>query len=166
METSRKHRIVRLIVFVLPVFLIVFAGMIWAVSALWNGLMPSIFGLRTITYWQALGLMMLSWILFRGFRGPSMSRDHLRHNLRERFGRMNPADREEFMTGLRGRWHDMRERWGKMTSAEREEFMKGLPSLWQDMIERWGKMTPAEREEFVKGQRGRSGGSPEPEPKV
>ena len=60
--------------FVLPIFLIFFAGMIWAVSALWNWLMPTIFGLRTITYWQALGLMVLSWILFRGFRGPTIGR--------------------------------------------------------------------------------------------
>jgi hypothetical protein len=50
--------------------LILFAGMVWAVFALWNWLMPSLFGLHTITYWQALGLMALSWILFRGFRGP------------------------------------------------------------------------------------------------
>ncbi len=57
MRTSRKRRVVRLLVMVLPIFLIVFAGLIWAVFALWNSLMPAIFGLRAITYWQALGLM-------------------------------------------------------------------------------------------------------------
>ena len=42
--------------------------------------MPSIFGLGTITYWQALGLMVLSWILFRGFRGPGMGHGAWRYN--------------------------------------------------------------------------------------
>lgn len=32
---------------------------------LWNWLMPEIFGLTTISYWQAWGLMLLSWILFK-----------------------------------------------------------------------------------------------------
>lgn len=32
---------------------------------LWNWLMPEIFGLTEITMWQALGLMLLSSILFK-----------------------------------------------------------------------------------------------------
>jgi hypothetical protein len=103
MLPTRKRRIAKLFVFVLPVFLVVFAGLIWGVSALWNWLMPSIFGLRMITYWQALGLMVLSWILFRGFRGPSMGRGPWRYGLRERWGRMTPAEREEFVKGLNSR---------------------------------------------------------------
>lgn len=38
------------------------------VRALWNWLMPSIFGLGEITYWQAWGLVLLSHILFKGSR--------------------------------------------------------------------------------------------------
>ena len=37
------------------------------VMKLWNALMPDIFGLREITYWQAWGLFLLSTILFKGF---------------------------------------------------------------------------------------------------
>ena len=103
METNRKRRIARLVAFVPPAFVILFAGLVWAVSALWNGLMPAIFGLRTITYWQALGLMALSWILFRGFRGPSMGHGPWRYQLRKRWERMTPAEREEFVKGLRSR---------------------------------------------------------------
>jgi len=104
MELNRRHRIAKLFVFVLPLFLIAFAVLIWAVSALWNSLMPEIFGVHTITYWQALGLMVLSWILFRGFRGPSMGRGAWRHDLRRRWGRMTPAEREELIRGLNSRW--------------------------------------------------------------
>jgi len=32
---------------------------------LWNQLMPSIFGLRTITFWEAVGLNLMAAILFR-----------------------------------------------------------------------------------------------------
>ena len=40
------------------------------VKGLWNGLMPSIFGWHAITFWQAVGLLVLSKILFGGgFRG-------------------------------------------------------------------------------------------------
>ena len=103
METKRRRRIVKLVGFVLPAFLIFLAGLVWGVYALWNWLMPSIFGVHAVTYWQALGLMALSWILFRGFRGPSMGHGRWRHGMRERWGRMTPAEREEFMKGLRGR---------------------------------------------------------------
>jgi hypothetical protein len=38
----------------------------WIVMLLWNWLMPEIFGLKTVTYWQAWGLLALSTILFKG----------------------------------------------------------------------------------------------------
>jgi hypothetical protein len=31
---------------------------------LWNWLMPEIFGLKTITFWQAIGLQILAYIIF------------------------------------------------------------------------------------------------------
>ena len=103
MDSRRRRRIVKLVGFVLPAFLIFLAGMIWAVQSLWNWLMPSIFRLGTITYWQALGLMVLCWILFRGSRGPSMG-GRWRHDMKERWERMTPEEREKFMSGVRSRW--------------------------------------------------------------
>ena len=35
---------------------------------LWNYLMPAIFGLHVITFWQAVGLLLLGRLLFGGFR--------------------------------------------------------------------------------------------------
>jgi hypothetical protein len=43
----------------------------WIVMLLWNWLMPEIFGLKTLNYWQAWGLLVLSCILFKGMRFPS-----------------------------------------------------------------------------------------------
>jgi hypothetical protein len=39
----------------------------WIVMILWNRLIPEIFGLKQISYWQAWGLLILSSILFKGF---------------------------------------------------------------------------------------------------
>jgi hypothetical protein len=36
------------------------------VAWLWNGVMPKVFGLGTITYWQAVGLLILAKIFFAG----------------------------------------------------------------------------------------------------
>ena len=38
----------------------------WVVMLLWNWLMPDIFGLKTLTFWQASGLLVLTSILFKG----------------------------------------------------------------------------------------------------
>jgi hypothetical protein len=40
--------------------------MAWPVQLLWNWLMPTIFGLKEITFWQGLGLNILTGVLFRG----------------------------------------------------------------------------------------------------
>ena len=45
-----------------PIFSLVLA---WPVKLLWNWLMPIIFSLPAITFWQAAGLMLLISILFR-----------------------------------------------------------------------------------------------------
>ena len=50
------------------ILIIVIAGFGQAVLQLWNWLMPTIFGLPAISFWQALGLLGLSWILFGGLR--------------------------------------------------------------------------------------------------
>src|SRR5262245_47495127 len=47
------------------VLFIVLGGIV--VQWLWNWLVPDIFGLRSIRFWEALGLLALSRILFGGF---------------------------------------------------------------------------------------------------
>jgi hypothetical protein len=43
---------------------------------LWNGLMPGIFKLPVIGFWQAVGLLVLSHILLKGGSGPGAGRNH------------------------------------------------------------------------------------------
>ncbi|WP_323141408.1 hypothetical protein [Massilia phyllosphaerae] len=64
-----KHRGSKLIVLILIWALIAVAGFGSAIWQLWNRLMPGLFGLPVIGFWQAVGLMALSWLLFGGWRG-------------------------------------------------------------------------------------------------
>jgi len=47
---------------------IVLAGFGNAVLYLWNSVIPTVFGLPPISYWQAVGLLCLSWIFFGSWR--------------------------------------------------------------------------------------------------
>ncbi|HEY2727796.1 MAG TPA: hypothetical protein VGI61_11520 [Parafilimonas sp.] len=70
------------------------------VMLLWNFIFPSIFHTQEITYWQAVGLLVLCRILFFGFRKPH--RDH------------RP-----------GMWHGgppWRQKWMNMSDEERAKF--------------------------------------------
>ncbi len=69
---------------------------------LWNWLLPPLFGWRQITFWQALGLLLLCRILIGGFGWHGSGRSSIRRRMEERM-----ADR-------------MAERWEQMTPEERE----------------------------------------------
>jgi len=64
--------------------------------ALWNALMPAIFSLPALSFWQALGLLVLSRLFFgsfgrRGRKGPRFAQS------------MTPEERERFREAMRGR---------------------------------------------------------------
>ena len=72
------------------------------VRALWNWLMPPIFGLHAITFWQALGLLILAKILFGGFHRHSPGR-RWKRDMRERWQNMTPEERERFREAMQNR---------------------------------------------------------------
>jgi hypothetical protein len=73
------------------------------VMSLWNWLMPGLFGWKLIGFWQAMGLVILSKILFGGLRGHPGRRMYWRRHMMERWEQMTPEEREKFREGLRGR---------------------------------------------------------------
>jgi hypothetical protein len=80
--------------------LLMAAGFGAAVMLLWNWLMPAMFGLTTIDYWQALGILVLSRVLFGNFGGKGGMNHgwHGKHHLREKWQKMTPEQRQEFVS--------------------------------------------------------------------
>jgi Ca2+/H+ antiporter, TMEM165/GDT1 family len=70
------------------------------VMYLWNAIIPDVFGISAITFWQALGILALSKILFGGFHG---GRSHHR---------------------CRGRGYGMKDKWMNLSPEEKEKMRK------------------------------------------
>ena len=98
----KRNRILRILKFALfaVLFVTVFS---FFVMRLWNWLMPAVFGWHLITFWQAVGLLVLSKILFGGFHGRPGRNMYWRGRMTERWEKMTPEEREKFRQGMRGR---------------------------------------------------------------
>lgn len=78
------------------------AALGWLVMLLWNWLLPELFlGAQPVSYAQALGILLLSKILFGGFRG-----------------------------GCHGRWKEGRGQGEHLTQEEREQLKSEFKSRW------------------------------------
>lgn len=82
---------------------------------LWNWLVPDLFKGPEITFIQALGLVVLSKILFSGFgkHGSHCSQcnssggghqPYWKNRFYEKFSNMNPEEREAFKNKMREKW--------------------------------------------------------------
>jgi hypothetical protein len=100
-ETLRRHWPHRALKFV-PLAILALAVCGFVTMSLWNWLMPTLFGLTQIGFWQALGLVVLSKILFGGFRHGAWHQHHWRERLLARWEQMTPEERDKLREGLRG----------------------------------------------------------------
>lgn len=76
---------------------------------LWNWLMPLLFKLPVISFLQAIGLLVLSKILFgfgRGGSGRFGGRQRWQHRMQERFANMTPEEKEKFNQKMQNRCGD------------------------------------------------------------
>jgi hypothetical protein len=83
------------------------------VQLLWNWLLPPLFGVPAVTFWQALGVLALSRILFGGFgssrggrrwhRGGHV-RGRFRDRMRQRWHDLSAEDRDRVRTRMRERF--------------------------------------------------------------
>ena len=70
---------------------------------LWNWLLPPLFGWRQITFWQALGILVLCRILFGGWGSHGSGRSSFRRSMKERCEHMTLEERERFRQRMRER---------------------------------------------------------------
>jgi hypothetical protein len=92
---KRRYWIVPLVLIGIPLFIFV-GGEV--VMHLWNWLLPPLFGWRMLTFWQAVGLLLLCRILFGGLGrhgGPGF------HGQRfDACRKMTPEEREKFRQAM------------------------------------------------------------------
>ena len=92
------------------IFLAAVTAFTFIVMGLWNAILPAVLGVKAISFWQALGIMVLSKILFGGFGGGRRWKNHVawKEKMKERWGSMTPDEREKFKAEWKnrcgGRW--------------------------------------------------------------
>ena len=133
-----RHRMAKPLI--IGVALIAVLGLV--VMSLWNALLPAILGVKSIGFWQALGILALSRILFGGlgFRPGMFGMGHARRRMHERWMNMSPEQREEFAQrfGRRGHhgpcgWRDRRGEHGPQ-----QELKTRIPSEHNEKRHRGG----------------------------
>lgn len=88
---------------------------VWFFQWLWNILLPDILGVKAINYWQSLGILVLSKILFGGFGG------------KKKFGRHHHFDDDN----MKESWKQKFETQFCGSEEEREKFKE----MWKKRFE-------------------------------
>ncbi|WP_034947187.1 hypothetical protein [Erwinia oleae] len=93
---------------------VLFVALGLLVMSLWNALLPALLGVKSIGFWQALGMLILCRILFGGL-GLRPGMFGARRRMHERWMQMTPEQREQFSRhrhdGFRHRGHHRRRDW-------------------------------------------------------
>lgn len=88
------------------IFLFITAG-IFGITAvvmwLWNAILPGLIHVSAIGYWQAMGLLALSKILFGGLKMGGGS-GHRHNRWKEKFSSMSSEEKEAFKEKMKERW--------------------------------------------------------------
>jgi hypothetical protein len=107
--------------FLIPIGLLAIALFGFIVMLLWNNVLVAVTHVSVINFWQALGILVLSKILFGGFHGgPKGRHAYWKGRMVERWEKMTPEEREKFKQEWKarcGRRFDMGEEKPSSTPA-------------------------------------------------
>lgn len=94
--------------FLLIPFLILF-GLTGIVMWLWNSILPNVLGVQAVTFWQAMGILVLSKILFGGLGGFRKHKDFSRKKqFFNKVKNMTPEEKEKFKQQWKERFNRKR----------------------------------------------------------
>ncbi|MBD0333640.1 MAG: hypothetical protein ICV66_13420, partial [Chitinophagaceae bacterium] len=103
---NRSYR-ARRFLFFLPLFFLGVLVFGWIVMLLWNNVASPVLHISTVTFWQALGILVLSKILFSSFTGRGgYSRDYRKQKLM--WNSMTPEQQQKF----KEEWKNRCRKWG------------------------------------------------------
>ena len=77
-------------------------GLTWVVMTLWNTILPDLVHVGTLSFWHAMGLLVLCKILFGGMR--MGGGNHGRNKWKEKMHSMSKEEKEEFKRRMKERW--------------------------------------------------------------
>ncbi|MFN8207454.1 MAG: hypothetical protein U0T82_08605 [Bacteroidales bacterium] len=86
---------------------------------LWNWLMPLLFGIKTITFWQAIGLLVLARIIFGGVR----TGGH-RHGMPYRKHAIHGNNHHKMHTAPYSKWAYYDDYWQEEGEKKYEEYVR------------------------------------------
>lgn len=101
---EKRFRPKRFMLFLLFVFAVL-VPLGFIITALWNNILVPVLHIGIINFWQALGIFLLSKILFGGFPGywrRGMKND-FREKMRAKWSNMSPEEREQFKQNWKNR---------------------------------------------------------------
>lgn len=107
-----NNRIKRGVLFI-PIFIGGFFLFTFLVMLLWNAVLPAaIPAVKAIGFWQAMGILALSKILFGFGGGWGNKRQRFKERMQEKLNSMSPEEREKFQAEWKNRCGS---RWGRKT---------------------------------------------------
>jgi hypothetical protein len=91
----------------------------FVVMSLWNNVLVAVTGVKVISFAQALGILVLSKLLFGGFHGRGRWRGGpaWKEKMKQRWDTMTPDEREKFKAEWKNRCGG---RWGRMDKEDIE----------------------------------------------
>lgn len=96
----------------IPIVILIAGTAIFAFSGvvmlLWNAVLASVLHISTITFFQAMGILLLAKILFGGFRGRRNCGGGGRHwkmHMWKKWAGMSPEQQEQFKSSIQMRHH-------------------------------------------------------------
>ena len=108
----KKSRFIKVLMFIaIGAAAILLFG--WIVMSLWNAILPEVLGVKAISFIQALGILLLSKILFGGFHGRKHEwkrkiNEKWNSRMEEKLAGMTPEEREKFKAEWKNRCGGMR----------------------------------------------------------
>ena len=114
----KKGKFLITLLFIAGLFLLPYIVML-----LWNGILPEIIGIKTITYWQAVGIFILCKLLFGGFKGGG-NHHHKKHKMIKKHFK-NCCNNNDNKSSMK---EALRDKFMNMSDEERENFRQ----KWKD----------------------------------
>ena len=121
MYTKRGWWIAKFVVF--GILMVVLLGLV--TQFLWNFIMPDIFGLPMINFWQGLAMFALAKLIF-GFGGGGRGKwsGYRNHQWKKdwatKYSKLSPEERERYKQKFKDKWCSWEESSVKQTQVEKD----------------------------------------------